>query len=105
MDGKKANNSELPGGYWAAEDAAPWGLIKTKEQFDYVKLYADNTYISFKLGNFEDCVGKYVCMGNYFGGAAFYFYATDNFDYLKKHPDVYGKDLSFSYGKYGRIEF
>lgn len=99
MDEQHKNDANLSSGCWAEEDAAPYGIVKTKEQYDYIKYYSDNTSIAFKLNDFESCVGKYISMGSYFGGASFYFYATDNFD------DVYGNDLSFCYGKYGKIEF
>lgn len=105
MNSQHEKDTSFPGGCWAEEDAAPRGIIMTKEQYDYVKYYSDNTSISFNLGEYETCIGKYVSIGDYFGGAAFYFYATDNFDFLKRYPDVYGSDWSFSYGKYGEIIF
>lgn len=94
---------------WAAEDAIPHGVIETKEQYDYIKYYSDHTAISMDgMKSFEEDKGRYLNIGNYFGGAAFYFstisveYATEC---IKKYPNIYPEDLNWSYGKYGKIEF
>ena len=83
-----------PSGSWAAIIAAPHGLIQTEEQYQYILEYAQNTEVSLDgMKTFEEDKGKCLYLGDYFGGAAFYFTtSTKNIE-------------PWSYGEYGKIEF
>ena len=90
---------------WAFADAVPHGIIETQEQYDYIKYYSDHTSIKMDgMKSLEEDRGRYLNLGNYFGGAAFYF-CTESVEYIKKHLDIYHNDLEWSWGKYGKIEF
>ncbi len=83
---------------WADLELRPTGKILTEEQLNYVLYYARHTSISVKEAvAFNEVVGKFLCLGDWFGGASFYFYFSDM-------PDN-GNNHDFSYGKLGRIEF
>lgn len=99
MDYNHSIGSEAPSSIWAAIDAVPYGIIETHEQYDYIKYYSDHTEVSMDgMKTFEEDKGRCLTLGNYFGGAAFYFETTVN-------PKWMPNDPSWSYGKYGRIEF
>lgn len=92
-------------------DAAPYGRIDTKEQYDYMIYYEKETNFGFyhsdkdrHIPTFEECKGKYLDITSFFGGASFYFTIRD-------HSNIYNEetkrfDISypeFNYGKYGKI--
>ena len=101
---------------WADLELRPTGKIKTKEQYDYVVYYESHIFqpsdTNIAKIPFDQAKNKYLRLGNYFGGADYYFYLSDK-------PD--GKDLildskgnfegyssfyeDFDYGKFGKIEF
>jgi hypothetical protein len=102
-------DSSYPHPCWAFVDAVPHGIIETQEQYDYIKYYSDNTSISMDgMKSFEEDCGRYLNLGNYFGGAAFYF-CTQSVEYtlecIKKYPNIYPETTDWSWGKYGKIEF
>lgn len=75
---------------------APAGKVTTREQYDYIKYYAEHTEIDDRyIKSFEDVCGKWIDIGSWFGGAAFYFSVSN------------GKptDEGFSFGDLGKIEF
>lgn len=88
---------------WADLELRPSGKIATREQYDYVLYYSKHTSIRIEdaggtyIKSFENAAGKYLCLGNWFGGAAFYFYVTDE--------PCDNERKEFSYGRLGRIEF
>lgn len=92
---------------WWEIICAPKGIIETKEQYDYAILYGNSTSISTrsddKLSSFETAKGCYLGIGNYFGGAAFYFYLDRNGEYNYEKNEY--ETVPFSYGKYGKIDF
>lgn len=99
----------LPHPCWAFADAVPYGVIETQEQYDYIKYYSDHTAISMEgMKTFEEDRGRYLNLGNYFGGAAFYF-CTESVEYalecIRKYPDIFPETIDWSWGKYGKIEF
>lgn len=94
---------------WVDMDAIPHGIIETQEQYDYIKYYSDNTSIGMDgMKSFKEDHGRYLNLGNYFGGAAFYF-CTISVElaksYIKNYPNLYPESLDWSWGKYGKIEF
>ncbi|RHP46914.1 hypothetical protein [Clostridium sp. AF32-12BH] len=102
-------------GTWAFLECRPTGKIMTREQYNYVKYYTEHTSIDgCRLKTFEEAKGKYLCLGNWFGGAAFYFHLKDEPEGIWKHRIVdkvgavvgYSKYYEdFSYGQFGKIEF
>lgn len=102
--------------YWSYDETIrPTGKILTIEQFDYVLEYAKYAAISTAdIKSFEEAKGKYIILGNYFGGAAFYFRLDDKPEGVYKTlirdknnwPIGYTRYYeNFSYGKYGKIDF
>lgn len=92
-------------------DAAPYGRIDTKEQYNYMIYYDKETNFGFYYGDrdrhvptFEECKGKYLDMTSFFGGASFYFIISNHCnkwnDETKKFEVIYP---DFNYGKYGKI--
>lgn len=87
----------------------------TREQYDYVKYYTEHTSIDGQyLKTFEEAKGTYLCLGDWFGGAAFYFHLKDEPEGIWKYRIIdkagavigYSKYYEdFSYGKFGKIEF
>ena len=102
-------------GTWTDIECVPTGKIETKEQYDYLKYYVENTPIDDRyIKSFEESKGKYIHMGSWFGGAAFYLYMSDepqgDYDYRieDKNGAIVGYtkyEEDFSYGKLGKIEF
>ena len=102
-------------GTWTDIQCVPTGKIETREQYDYLKYYAENTPIDDRyIKSFEESVGKYIHLGNWFGGAAFYFtlqdYPQGIFETAIEKKDGLGIEYTewyedFSYGKLGKIEF
>ena len=102
-------------GAWTDIQCVPTGKITTKEQYDYLKYYVENTQIDDRyIKSFKESKDKYIHMGSWFGGAAFYFYMSDepqgNYDYRieDKNGAIVGYtkyEEEFSYGKLGKIEF
>lgn len=100
---------------YAALELRPTGKIGTKEQYDYVVYYCEHTEIDgCQISPFYIAEGKYLHIGNYFGGASFYFYLSDKPEgiYEEAINDETGAIIGykkfykeFSYGKYGKIEF
>lgn len=94
---------------WAHLELRPHGKIKTKEQYDYVIYYGQHTSISVDeryIKLFEEEQGKYLHLGNWFGGASFYFYFSDNPENIDGYFDEDApKYEDFDYGKAGKIEF
>ena len=83
---------------WADLELRPTGIVTTKEQYDYVLYYAKHQQIDTRyIKPFNEVAGKYLRLGDWFGGAAFYFYFSDT-------PQTGDKE-EFSYGKFGKIEF
>lgn len=86
---------------------APQGIIETQEQYEYVMNYAKNTTIRVTdckdLQSFDTTKGKYLGIGDYFGGGAFYFYLDERGKYRYQTNDF--EQVPFTYGKYGKIEF
>lgn len=73
-------------GVWVDLECRPTGKIKTKEQYDYLKYYVENTSIKGdRIGTFEESIGKYIHLDSWFGGSSFYFLLSDkpegNYDY------------------------
>ena len=102
--------------YWSYDETIrPTGKILTKEQFDYVLEYAKHAAIrTVNFKSFEEAKGKYIILGNYFGGAVFYFRLNDKpegvYETLIRNKDNYLIGYAkyyenFSYGKYGKIDF
>lgn len=102
-------------GTWTDLECIPTGRIETREQYNYLKYYAEHTVIDDRyIKSFEDSAGKYIHLGNWFGGAAFYFSLTDKPEGIYETA-IKAKDGSvieytewyeeFSYGKLGEIEF
>lgn len=104
-----AKDLNCPHPCWAAEDAVPRGIIETQEQYDYIRYYSSHTEIGMEgMKSFEEDKGRYLNMGNHFGGASFYF-CTESQDtalkYTKQYPDIFPRTIEWSWGKYGKIEF
>ena len=102
-------DSNCPHPCWAFVDAVPYGVIENQEQYDYIKYYSDNTSISMDgMKSFEEDHGRYLNLGNYFGGAAFYFCTVSvesALESIKTYPNLYPDTPEWSWGKYGKIEF
>lgn len=109
MTQKYEKDSSSPNPCWAFVDAVPHGVIENREQYDYIKYYSDNTSIGMDgMKSFKEDCGKYLNLGNYFGGAAFYFCTMDvenATEYIKRYPNIYPETPNWSWGKYGKIEF
>lgn len=101
---------------WADLELRPTGKIETKEQYDYVVYYESHIFPPSDLRiakiPFEHTKGKYLRLGNLFGGSSFYFYLDDEPDGKDMEYDSYGNLIKFisyyeefSYGKFGKIEF
>ena len=103
----KDNNNANP--CWLEFEAAPHGVIENEEQYNYIIRYSENSTISLDgMKPYSLAKGMYLKLGNYFGGAAFYFTLIKletAKKMQKKYPNIYPKDLSWSYGKYGRVNF
>lgn len=99
---------------WADLILRPTGQILTKEQYEYIKYYEKHALSHKYIAEipFEEARGKYLHIGNYFGGAAYYFWLSDEpegKDMIYNEngmPKGYSSHYNeFSYGKYGKIEF
>ena len=102
-------DNNRPQACWADIDAVPHGIIENEEQYNYIIEYSRNT--SIKLDGMKPyplAQGMYLNLGSYFGGASFYFTlmtVKDVTEMKDRYPDIYPNDLSWSYGKYGKIEW
>lgn len=57
---------------WAFLELRPTGRVLTKEQYDYAMYYAKHTGIDCSyIRSFEEEKGKYLRLGNWFGGAGY----------------------------------
>ena len=93
-------------------NAAPYGRIDTKEQYDYMIEFNARSDFGFywkdddrHIPTFEECKGKYLDMTSFFGGAAFYLVILDHC--CKWNNDTKMVDIiypDFNYGEYGKIE-
>ena len=93
-------------------NAAPYGRIDTKEQYDYMIEFNARSDFGFywkdddrHIPTFEECKGKYLDMTSFFGGAAFYLVILDHCS--KWNNDTKMVDIiypDFNYGEYGKIE-
>lgn len=92
-------------------EAAPYGRIDTKEQYDYMIHYDKETNLGFyhsdkdrHIPTFEECKGRYLDMTSFFGGASFFFIISNRCvrwnDETKEMDVVYPE---FNYGTYGKI--
>lgn len=107
----------LFGETWAFMELVPRGKVTTKEQYDYVLYYGQNTSIAVDdryIKSFEDECGKYLHTGDWFGGASFYFYFSEKPEGIRESAirnkngaiiDYKEYYEEFSYGKCGKIEF
>lgn len=109
MDEEYQLDNNKPSSSWATIDAVPYGIIESQEQYDYIIEYSKNTEVGLDgMKPFDTAKGMYLNLGNYFGGAAFYFSLTPvekAEECSRKYPNIFPQDLSWSYGKYGKIEW
>ena len=109
MDEKHQLDKNKPSSSWATIDAAPFGIIETQEQYDYIIEYSNNSEISMDgIKPFDQSKGMCLNLGNHFGGAAFYFCVGPVeriIERRERHPDLYPENLSWSYDKYGKIDW
>lgn len=109
MDKAHALNPNKISSCWAYEMACPHGVITTQEQYDYIKYYSDNSDISMEgMKCFEEDKGRYLNLGNHFGGASFYFCTMSvesAQESIKKYPNIFPETVDWSWGDYGKIEF
>ena len=102
-------DNNKPNPCWADLESIPYGIIENEEQYNYIVEYSKNTSIGLDgMKPYPLAQGMYLSLGNYFGGAAFYFtlMTVERAERMKnEYPSVYPKDLSWSYGKYGKIEW
>lgn len=93
-------------------DAAPYGCIDTKEQYDYMVAFNNRSNFGFywndndrHVPTYEECKGRYLDMTSFFGGASFFLcirdYCNKWNEELKKFEIIYP---DFNYGKYGKLE-
>ena len=93
-------------------DAAPYGCIDTKEQYDYMVAFNNRSNLGFywndndrHVPTYEECKGRYLDMTSFFGGASFFLcirdYCNKWNEELKKFEIIYP---NFNYGKYGKLE-
>ena len=93
-------------------DAAPYGCIDTKEQYDYMVAFNKRSNFGFywndndrHVPTYEECKGRYLDMTSFFGGASFFLcirdYCNKWNEELKKFEIIYP---DFNYGKYGKLE-
>lgn len=100
---------------WAFLELRPTGRVLTKEQYDYAMYYAKHTGIDCSyIRSFEEEKGKYLRLGNWFGGASYYFFfgdqpegiietaVTNDWNVIETFKEYYE---DFSYCKLGKIEF
>lgn len=72
---------------WADLELRPTGKVLTKEQYDYAVYYAKHTGIDCRyVRSFDEEKGKYLRLGNWFGGASYYFFLEINQRELLKQP-------------------
>lgn len=102
---------------WADLELIPHGKVITKEQYDYILYYGHHTGIAVDeryIKSFEEECGKYLHMGNWFGGASFYFHFSDKPEgvYESAIRDKNGVIIGykeyfeeFTYGRCGKIDF
>ena len=107
----------IVGGAWPDLELIPHGKVTTKKQYDYVLYYGQHTCIAVDdryIKPFEEECGKYLHLGDWFGGASFYFYFSDHPEGVyesairNKNGVIVGyKDYyeDFTYGRCGKIEF
>lgn len=82
---------------------APVGVVRTKEQYNYLKKYSEVFQMPFlftkkhrrKFPTFKEIRGRYVSVGTFF------FWETNYFFYIKPQAAL---DI-WSYGPFGKIEF
>ena len=100
---------------WADLELRPTGKVLTKEQYDYAVYYAKHTGIDCRyVRSFDEEKGKYLRLGNWFGGASYYFFfgnqpegiietaVTNDWNVIETFKEYYE---DFSYGKLGKIDF
>ena len=109
MDENHRLYNNKPSSSWATIDAAPFGIIETQEQYDYIIEYSNNSEISMEeMKPFDQSKGMYLNLGNHFCGAAFSFCVEPVeriIERKERNPDLYPENLNWSYGKYGRIDW
>lgn len=109
MDEEYKNDKNKPSSSWATVDAVPQGIIENEEQYNYIIEYSKHTDIGLDgMKPYPLAQGMYLNLGNYFGGAAFYFslMTVESAERMREeYPICYPEDLSWSYGKYGKIEW
>ena len=95
---------------YSIEAATPFGKIINREQYDYMIAFEKRSKFGFywtdddrHIPTYEECIGKYLYMISFFGGASFYLTIRDKYYKWNGH-NVVEVDQEWNYGKYGKLE-